>query len=273
MEGDIDLDGYFRRIGHAGPRQPTLEVLTALTAAHAQSIPFENVDVLLGRPIRLDNASLYRKLVTARRGGYCFEQNGLLLVVLRQLGFDARALGARVRLAVPDRAVTPGRTHMLIEVRVGGGRWLTDVGVGAASLTAPLRLEADREQATPHDVRRLQHLGGRWFHQVRRAGAWVDVYEFTEDEMPFADRKVANWYTSTCPDSHFHSQLTVALARPGGFRATLKDALLTVRASDGSATEHHLGSHAELLRTLREPFGIVLAEAAHLNVEGIPARA
>lgn len=271
MGEGIDLDGYFRRIGYAGPRAPTLGVLHALTAAHAESIPFENIDVMLGRAIRLDNASLYRKLVAAQRGGYCFEQNGLLLEVLRQLGFEARPLGARVRLAVPDRAMTPGRTHMLIEVRIDGHRWLTDVGVGAASLTSPLRLEADREQATPHDVRRLQREGERWFHQVQRGGAWVDVYEFTADTMPLADRKVANWYTSTCPDSSFHSHLTVALARPGGARVTLKDDLLTVRARGGAATEQRLGTRAELLRALRGSFGLALDDEVPLEVSGIPA--
>ncbi|HEU0277897.1 MAG TPA: arylamine N-acetyltransferase [Rhodanobacteraceae bacterium] len=273
MKNDIDPDGYFDRIGYTGARRPTVEVLHALTAAHAQSIPFENIDVLLRRPIRLEPAALYRKLVLDRRGGYCFEQNGLLLEVLRQLGFDVRPLGARVRLAAPDRGVIPGRTHMLLEVRVEGTRWLTDVGVGAATLTRALRFEADREQSTPHDVRRLQHVGERWFHQVRHGGEWIDVYEFTEGDLPLADRKIASWYTSTCPDSHFHSELTVALALPGGRRATLKDGVFTLRAADGTATGHQLRDHAELLQVLREEFGIALAAGTRLDVAGIPVAA
>ncbi len=270
---DIDLDGYFQRIGYAGSRQPTLAVLGALTAAHAQSIPFENLDVLLRRPVRLEDPALYCKLVRDRRGGYCFEQNGLLLAVLCRLGFAARPLGARVRLAVPDRTITPGRTHMLIEVRIGDADWLTDVGVGAASLTAPLRLVADREQVTPHDVRRLQRDGQRWFHQVRRAGAWVDVYEFTTADMPLADRRIANWYTSTSPETHFYAQLVVALAKPHGVRATLNNNVLTVRARDGSATERELRHHAELLDVLRGEFGIVLAADARFTVPGIAPEA
>lgn len=268
MDEDIDLDGYFQRIGYAGPRQPTLAVLRALTAAHAQSIPFENVDVLRRLPIALDGRSLYRKLVVDRRGGYCFEQNGLFLAVLLRLGFAVRALGARVRLAVPDRAIVPGRTHMLIEVRFGDTRWLTDVGVGAATLTAPLRFVADRVQATPHDPRRLQRDGARWFHQIRRADAWVDVYEFTDDEMPLADRRVANWYTSTSPASHFHDQLTVALARPAGVRVTLKDRVFTRRAADGTATARELDGDAELLRVLRDEFGIALPAGTRLPIAG-----
>lgn len=273
MAKDIDLDGYFERIGYTGARRPTLEVLHALTAAHAQSIPFENLDVLMRRPIHLEPAALYRKLVLDRRGGYCFEQNGLLLEVLRQLGFDVRPLGARVRVAVPDRSVIPGRTHMLLEVRIEGVRWLTDVGVGAATLTRALRFEADREQSTPHDVRRLERVGGRWFHQLRRGDEWIDVYEFSEADLPLADRKIASWYTSTCPDSHFHSQLTVALALPGGRRATLKDGVFTLRMPDGAARERQLRDRAELLQVLRGEFGIVLAAGARFEVAGLPAAA
>src|SRR3954463_2712152 len=139
-----DFDAYFARIGYPGPRTPTLDVLHAITAAHAQSIPFENLDVLLGRPIELEVESLFRKLVTERRGGYCFEQNGLLLHVLGTLGFDAKPLSARVRLQRP-RDFVPPRTHMFVRVEIDGEVWLTDVGVGGASLTSAIRLHADGE--------------------------------------------------------------------------------------------------------------------------------
>src|SRR6185312_5860671 len=108
--------------------------LHALTEAHAQAIPFENLDVILGRPIQLDLESLHRKLIVDRRGGYCFEQNGLLLYVLQQLDFDVKPISARVRIDRP-REVTPQRTHLFLRVEVDGESWLTDVGVGALSLT------------------------------------------------------------------------------------------------------------------------------------------
>jgi N-hydroxyarylamine O-acetyltransferase len=133
----FELEAYLARIGYLGPRAPTLEVLRALTAAHAQAIPFENLDVLLGRRIALDVDALFDKLVRQRRGGYCFEQNGLFLHVLATLGFDVRPLSARVRLDRP-RSDTPPRTHMFLRVELGNESWLTDVGVGGLSLTAPL---------------------------------------------------------------------------------------------------------------------------------------
>src|SRR5699024_51823 len=140
--------------------------------------PFENIGVLMGRPIHLEPGRLYRKLVTDRRGGYCFEQNGLFLAILSQLGFSAQPLRAAVRLGTPDRSVAVRHTHMAIEVQIGSQTWITDVGVGSASLTQALRLADGIEQRTPHDTRRLEYADGQWFHQVRRSGEWVDVYEF-----------------------------------------------------------------------------------------------
>src|SRR2546422_1681671 len=117
----IDLDAYFTRIGYAGVRRPTMETLRALHLAHATHISFENLDVLLGRPILLDLESLQAKLVRGRRGGYCFEQNALFAAVLERLGFTVTRLAARVRMGVTR--VLP-RTHMALAVEVDGGSWL-----------------------------------------------------------------------------------------------------------------------------------------------------
>jgi N-hydroxyarylamine O-acetyltransferase len=97
----IDLGSYFQRIGYRGAAEPTLRVLHDVVNLHVQTIPFENLDVLLGRPIDLSPTALAHKLITSRRGGYCFEQNGLLLEVLGAMGFDAKPLSARVRYQRP----------------------------------------------------------------------------------------------------------------------------------------------------------------------------
>src|SRR5450432_655081 len=228
MNGDTDIDAYFARIDCCGPREPTLPVLHAITSAHVQSIPFENLDVLLGRPIDLEIAALFRKLVCDRRGGYCFEQNGLLLHVLRALGFDASPLSARVRLHRP-RDYVPPRTHMFIRVELEGESWLTDVGVGGASLTAAIRLRSDAEQSTPHEPRRIVREGVRLFHQVRFGTEWQDICEFTLEEMPAIDRELANWFTSAHPQSHFKDRLMVARALPDGGRLTLLNRELSTR--------------------------------------------
>lgn len=264
MADSFDLSRYLERIQYRGATDATLAVLNALTEAHAESVPFENIDVLQRRPIHLEPAALYKKVVIDRRGGYCFELNGLFLELLTALGFDARPIGARVRLGTPDRSILTRRTHLLIEVRIEDATWLTDVGIGSASLTRALRLVPDTPQSTPHETRRLQREGERWFHQILRGGAWEDVYEFTRDDFPPIDRQVANWYTSTSPDSNFLSDLSVALARPRGERITLKNHEFTRWAGDGSARRRVLAGSHELVDVLKHDFGMRLPAGTRL---------
>jgi N-hydroxyarylamine O-acetyltransferase len=251
----IDLDAYFDRIGYHGPRAPTLPALHAIAHAHVQAIPFENLDVLRGVPIDLDPVALERKLVRARRGGYCFEQNTLLLTVLTQLGYDAHPLSARVRYQRP-RDYTPARTHLLVRVELDEA-WLVDVGVGAMSLTSALRLAETGPQATPHETRRLVREVGLIYHQVQFGEEWHDVCELTLEGMPLIDRVVANWYTSTHPSSHFKNRLLVARALPEGVRVTLLNRELTVRQRDGRAERRVVASPDELLVVLAEHFGLL----------------
>jgi N-hydroxyarylamine O-acetyltransferase len=253
-----ELDAYLARVGYDGPREPTPPVLHALTAAHSQSVPFENLDVLLGRPIELTTDALVAKIVEQRRGGYCFEQNGLFLQVLTALGFTATPLSARVRLDRP-REVVPPRTHLFLRVDLDGEAWLTDVGIGAMSLTSAIRFVPDVEQDTPHEPRRVVREDGRWFHQARLGQRWADVYEFTGEEMPLVDREVGNWFTSTHPSSHFRHRFMVARAASGGRRLTLTDTELKVRGADGRADTRPIGSPDELLDVLAEHFGLRFA--------------
>jgi N-hydroxyarylamine O-acetyltransferase len=251
----VNLDAYLSRIGYLGSRAPTLDTLHALVRAHVQTIPFENIDVLLGRPIDLSLEALERKLVDDRRGGYCFEHNTLLLEVLTALGFHARPLSARVRYQRP-RDYTPARTHLLVRVELDES-WLADVGVGAMSPTAALRLAEHGEQATPHEPRRLLRENDRIYHQVRFGDSWHDVAELTLEEMPPVDRIVANWYTSAHPQSHFKSRLLVARATPTG-RVTLLNDELSIRGMDGHAAKVRVESSTQLLELLAEHFAIAL---------------
>jgi N-hydroxyarylamine O-acetyltransferase len=252
----MDLAAYFRRIGHRGRYdKPNLALLSALTAGHAQSIPFENLDVLLGIPISLEPDALFQKLVLDGRGGYCFEQNGLFLRVLQELGFQVTPISARVRLQRP-RDFTPPRTHVFLRVELDGESWLTDVGVGALSLTAPLRLGTFEEQSTPHEPRRLVREGERLFHQVRFGAEWQDVCEFTLEEMPAIDREVASWFTSTHPISHFKNRLLVARAAPEGQRLSILNDQFTRRERYGTSTTRQITSSEELLQVLLVQFGL-----------------
>lgn len=265
----FDLDAYLARIGYHGPRAPTLATLHAVTRRHTTVIPFENLDVLLGRPIRLDPAALTAKLVHARRGGYCFEQNGLLLLALAALGFAVTPLSARVRLERP-RDFTPPRTHLFLRVDLADGAWFTDAGVGACSLTAALRAGDSAEQSTPHEARRLVHEDGRWLHQARLGDIWTDVYEFTGEAMPLIDREVANHWTSTSPDSKFRQQLMVARAGPEGERWALRDRTLIHRRGAEVLAQHDLATREELLEVLATRFGLELPAGTRLDPPGAP---
>ncbi len=265
----LDLDAYFQRIGYRGPKAPTLDVLHAITSAHVQSIPFENLDVLLGRPIALEPEALLRKLVTDRRGGYCFEQNGLFLHVLETLGFDVKPLSARVRLQRP-RDFLPPRTHVFLRVELEGETWFTDVGVGGASLTCAIRFRENDEQPTPHEPRRFIREGNVWFHQLRYGTTWQDVYEFTTEEMPFIDRTVSNWFTSAHPQSHFRDRLMAARALPEGRRLALLNRDFTIRERDGRADTRTIASPEELLAILDEHFGLQFPPETRFATPGAP---
>jgi N-hydroxyarylamine O-acetyltransferase len=265
----MDLAAYFQRVGYRGPHEPSLALLSSLTEAHTRSIPFENLDVILSRPISLAPLALFQKLVVDRRGGYCFEQNGLFLEVLRELGFQVSPISARVRLQRP-RDFTPPRTHVFLRVELDGQSWLTDVGVGGLSLTSPLRLVTDVEQPTPHEPRRVIQEGARLFHQVRFGAEWQDVCEFTLEEMPPIDRELANWYTSAHPESHFKNRLLVARAAADGQRMSILNDEFTLRARDGVAETRRITSSAELLDVLLEQFGLRFPAGTRFGGPGSP---
>lgn len=264
-----DLDAYFARVGYDGPREATLPVLHALTHAHATSIPFENLAVLLGHGIDLDPAAVERKLVHQRRGGYCFEQNSLLLHVLAAIGFEVRPISARVRWQRP-RDFIPPRTHLFLRVEIDGASWLTDVGVGGLSLTGALPLdESGRELTTPHETRRIVREGGRLFHQVRIGAEWLDVCEFTLEEMPPIDRELANWFTSAHPQSHFKSRLVVARATRDG-RLSILNHEFTRRDRRGQADTVAIRDAEELLGILDEHFGLRFPPGTRFGPPGSP---
>lgn len=229
----MNLAAYFDRVGYQPEAAPSLAGLHALTRAHTQSIPFENLDVLQGQPISLEPDDIFDKLVTRRRGGYCFEHNGLFIRVLNTLGYRASGLGARVRLRCKERSEIPGRTHLFVLVELDGRQWLTDVGFGGFSLTSALLWQDGVEQETPHDRRRLVLEDSRWFHQVWQDNGWLDLYEFDGQLMHDADQKMANWYTSTHPDSTFMGQRIVARAEADGSRLAMLGNELRIRKADG----------------------------------------
>ena len=258
------LDAYFARTGYAGSREPALDTLHAVTWHHATTIPFENLDVLLGRGISLAPEAIFRKLVLEKRGGYCFEQNNLLLLVLRALGYRVTPIGARVRWQTP-REVTPARTHLFLRVHLPEGDWLTDVGMGSASLTGAIPLEFDRGLATPHEKRRLVREQGKLFHQLWTGTDWTDCCEFTLDEMHPIDCEVANWWTSASPASHFKTNVTVGRAGRDGTRKAIRAGEFTHRRGAEILAREAITPGSRLLEILREHFDLTFPKGTRFG--------
>lgn len=264
-----NLNAYFTRIGWAGSHAVSIDTLHAISVHHAAAIPFENLDVLAGKVICIAPAEVERKLVHERRGGYCFEQNQLLLLVLRALGFQAQPLSARVRWMLP-RDFIPPRTHLFIRVDFNGETWIVDGGVGGGSLTAAIRWEDGLVQSTPHDQRRIIREGNVWFHQVRwqQESDWFDVCEFTGETMPPIDRELANWWTSAHPDSRFRNNLLVGRAGIDGSRRTLLNREFTFRPRHAEAVKREIASRAALAQVLMSEFSLALPDEAQLGFLG-----
>lgn len=262
----INLQSYFERISYTGDTSPTIETLNKLTEAHAKAIAFENFDVILNKNIHLSTEAIFDKLVTKKRGGYCFEQNALFLEVLQQLGFKAKPLSARVRLRFSTRDIDAPRTHLFVLVEIGGESFITDVGMGAASLTKSLKLTLDIEQETLHDTRRIVKEGSRWYHQIRYGEIWQDANEFTLEEMPLIDREVANWYTSTHPQSTFKSKVIAARAFENGERISLQNLEFSRRARNGEAQKTQIKTYQDFRDILANDFGLSLSDNESENL-------
>ena len=256
---EFDLPAYLARIGYAGPVEPSLPALHGVVAGHSASIAFENIDVLAGRPIRLDLESVQQKLVQARRGGYCFEQNALLLGGLRAIGFRAAGLLARVRLGVPPEVATP-RSHMLLRVDLPEGPHIADAGFGGLTPTAALALRPGAEQATPHEPFRILGAGEEFLLQAKRQGEWGDIYQFSLQEQLPVDYEVANWFTSTRPHALFTENLVVTQPGPGR-RRTVFNGYFTTQSLDGRRDRRVLRGAEEYRRVLADEFGLALTEA------------
>ena len=266
---DFDLDAYFARIGYGGGAEPTLQTLSAIHTLQVAAIPFENLDPLLGRPVKLDIESLQLKLIGARRGGYCFELNALFKAALEAMGYAVTGLAGRVRWMSPPDAPLGGRSHMLLKVTLADGLYLADAGFGAQLLDAPLKLRADIEQSTPWGDWRLTHAEGAFTLAARLPDGWRAAYLFNLEPQHPADYEMSSWFTSTHPQSLFINTL-VAERLTDAFRYNLVNNRLTERARDGTAIEHILTSSAELAEVLDKLFDIEPPEAAETVFAKLP---
>ena len=231
MESAIfSLDSYFERINYKGSTEAGEGTLRDIHIAHTLNVPFENLDVFYRRPILLDGASLYKKIVEERRGGYCFEMNGIFSLVLQEMGFKVTNLLARVTI---DGIHYTTKTHQAILVETGGNKWLADVGFGNDGIIAPLILEENTEQTAvrtyvpPRSPIRHSAMCSRkkWRTDM------IPLYAFTLDECGPEDFLMSNHFTATFPESFFLTMRMCTMPTKDG-RITLTDSHFKVVKND-----------------------------------------
>jgi len=261
----FDLPAYLGRIRYDGPTKPDLAGLSGLLAAHMNAIPFENIDVLLQRPIRLDLASVQKKLVTERRGGYCFEQGALFLAALRALGFNAQARTARVILVLKPDASPRG--HMYISVRLPEGEFVADPGLGGLGCRAPIPLDGTSAREgdelwsiRTEDRRRVLEVKS----PERNVDAWIAGF----DEDNWADFEVANHWYSTHPASPMVNRVMLRTMVPGG-RLTVMNRDATLRAN-GATERSELKDRAALRKLVLDYCGFDCPEIEGMRVPSLP---
>jgi N-hydroxyarylamine O-acetyltransferase len=265
MQAPFDLSAYLSRIGYDGPTKPDLAGLTELLAAHMNAVPFENIDVLLQRPIRLDLEALQNKIVTEKRGGYCFEQGALFLAALRALGFDAMPRTARIVLVLkPDAAP---RGHMYIAVRLPEGEFVADPGLGGLGCRAPIppdgtpaREGDERWSIRTEDRRRVLQVET----PDRRLDAWIAGF----DEDNWVDFELANHWHSAHPASPMVSRVMLRTMVPGG-RLTVMNRDATLRAN-GATEKFEIADRAALRRLVQDYCGFDCPEIETMRVPSLP---
>lgn len=249
----MDLDAYFARIGYNGSTSPTFETLEGVTRAHVATIPFENLDVQLGRPVSNALPAIFDKLVTRRRGGWCYEQNGLLGWALGTLGFEVmRIAGGVMRVAMGDVVVG---NHLALIVQLEE-RWLVDAGFGG-SLAAPIRFAEGRRSEAPYEVSLGQIEDGWWrFEEV--LGGNPFSFDFREGHADQALLDSQQRYLQTDEASPFVLNL-VAQRRIGDTHLTLRGRTFSHETADG-IERTLIADAAELVSLLKDRFGLDVPE-------------
>ncbi|MBO0722891.1 MAG: arylamine N-acetyltransferase [Blastocatellia bacterium] len=249
----MNVGSYLDRIGYHGSLAPTAEVLRELQVAHLSTVPFENLSIHARETIVLADRALFEKIVTRRRGGFCYELNGLFAALLRALGFDVRMISAEV--AHSEGGFGPAFAHMALLVSLDE-RWLVDVGFGD-SFREPLVIENRNEQKQGGRIYRIDasgtHLTLMW-RDERVSDEWKAQYRFTLQPYEYADYEEMCRYQQTSPASHFTQGRICTRATPDG-RLTLSGMRL-ITTSHGNRQERLLHNEAEVVLVLREYFGI-----------------
>jgi len=265
MSEPFNLPAYLARIGYDGPRAPTHEALADLLAAHMNSIHFENLDVLFGRPISLDLGALQQKIVRDRRGGYCFEQMALFEAALRAFGFDCVSRAARVTVALP-LAEAP-RGHQFAIVRLPEGEFVADPGFGGYGCRTPIPLDGT-PVSDGGETYRFENNGAHRTLMIDTPDKTMAAWSFGAGQDYAIDFEVGNWFMQTRDDMPFRNFIMLRAMIPGG-RVTVMNRDVTIRR-DGETSTMQLADRKALRALLHDTFGFDLPEVESLRVPAIP---
>jgi N-hydroxyarylamine O-acetyltransferase len=258
-EAQFDQTAWLERIGYSGPLTPTLETLNRLIFAHAHAISYETLDIMLGRPPKLDVPTLQAKMITGKRGGYCFEQNMLFRAALRSLGYRITSLQGRVIRGLAIDAPRPA-IHMLLQVELPEGPYLADVGFGNLAPTCALLLKPLVEQETPHELMRFIDVEGELTLQARFKLGWEHIYRVIPYPRYDGEYEITNWYTATHPETPYQGNIIVAKPGPNRTRITMYNARVTMRDAEGRADKRWLANDSEYHDILRGEFGLNISD-------------
>src|SRR5215218_616409 len=258
-EAQFDQSAWLQRIGYSGPTPPTLETLNRLIHAHSHAISYETLDIMLGRPPKLDVATLQNKMIVGGRGGYCFEQNMLFRAGLRSLGYRITSLQGRVIRGLAIDAPRPA-IHMLLQAELPEGPYLADVGFGNLAPTSALLLKPHIEQDTPHEVMRFIDVGGELTLQARLKHGWEHIYRVIPYPRYDGEYEITNWYTGTHPETPYQGNIIAARPGPNRTRITMYNARVTVRDAEGRAEKRWLANDSEYRDVLRGEFGLNISD-------------
>lgn len=266
----IEIKNYLKRLqltdkASVGDLKPTLALLQEFIHHHLLHIPFENISPFLQTGVELEMNAISHKMLHRNRGGYCFEHNKLFLQVLKQLGFTARSLAARVTVNQDIDDTDVAKTHRFNIVEIEDQRYIVDVGFGLYTPPLPILL-SNEEKITPHPLGtyKVIYSNGVYILVTLLGGEWKELYRFTLEEIQEADFDMANWYLTTHPDSKFVNSLIASRLTSEG-RYSLHNCQLNFYGHQGDKDNTNLNSASELITCLNDIFGLQSPNQKHLE--------
>lgn len=252
---DNEISNYLSRI-KLEDCEHNFQGLSILQQNHMENIPFENLDVIVGRKIDLDSQSLYHKIVVNKRGGYCFELNMLYANLLKGLGFSLEPVLGRVWLRNPTK--TPPRNHLAYLVKMDGETYLTDVGFGGLTTRVPLNIyDSSNINDKDGDVRIITTRINEFMIQRLTEEGWANQYSFEKIPISEEDIDISNYYMSTNPRSHFYKDKFIGKFTENG-RIGLFNNLFSRRKGIKLFERRKIEYGTEWIETLREEFHLPL---------------